>query len=275
MHDVVTARADYSTLDRDDAQVRIRLNSQVMRVRHTGTGAGQRVELTYLQDGALKTVSARSSVLACWHTVIPAICPELPAAQKTALDYAIKVPLVYTNVFIRSWSAFQKLGVQRISAPGLWHTSVGLDFPVSVGGYRHQTDPAGPIVLHLSKTPCKPGLPTREQHRVGRRELLATSFGTIERSIRDQLARTLSAGGFDPATDILGITVNRWPHGYAYQYNSLEDAFWLNGGEPPCVVARRPHGRIAIANSDAGAYAYTDSAIDHAHRAVQDVLSRG
>jgi spermidine dehydrogenase len=275
INDVVTARADYSTLDRDDAPVRIRLNSQVMRVGHTGAGAGRRVELTYLRNGALQTVSARSAVLACWHTVIPAICPELPDAQKAALEYAIKVPLVYTNVFIRSWNAFQRLGVQRISSPGLWHTSVGLDFPVSVGAYRHQTEPAGPIVLHLSKAPCKPGLPTREQHRVGRRELLATSFDTIERSIRDQLARTLSAGGFDPASDILAITVNRWPHGYAYQYNSLEDAFWLNGGEPPCVVARRPHGRIAIANSDAGAYAYTDSAIDHAHRAVQDLLSGG
>jgi len=32
-------------------------------------------------------------------------------------------------------------------------------------------------------------------------------------------------------------------------------------------------GRIAIANSDAGAAAHTDSAIDQAHRAVQELLS--
>jgi spermidine dehydrogenase len=272
--DIVTARADYSKLDRDGAPARIRLSSQVVRVRHTGGGQSQRVEIAYLQGGALKTVSARNVVLACWHSVIPAICPELPGAQKTALDYAIKVPLVYTNVFIRSWNAFTKLGVQRVSTPGLWHTSVGLDTPVTVGAYRHQTSPAEPIVLHLTKTPCKPGLPAREQHRAGRRELLATSFDTIERSIRDQLARTLGAGGFDPARDILAITVNRWPHGYAYQYNSLADPFWLNGGEQPCVVARQRHGRIAIANSDAGAYAYTDCAIDHGHRAVQELLAR-
>jgi spermidine dehydrogenase len=145
--------------------------------------------------------------------------------------------------------------------------------PVSVGAYHHQTNPGDPIVLHLTKAVCKPGLPTREQHRAGRRELLSTSFNTIERSIRDQLARTLGPGGFDPARDVLAITVNRWPHGYAYQYNSLADPFWLNGGEQPCVVARRRHGRIAIANSDAGAYAYTDCAIDHAHRAVQELLA--
>ena len=72
--------------------------------------------------------------------------------------------------------------------------------------------------------------------------------------------------------DILAITVNRWPHGYAYQYNSLSDPFWLEGGEPPCVVARQRMGRIAIANADAAAYAYTDAAIDQAHRAVHEIL---
>jgi spermidine dehydrogenase len=274
LDDVVTARADYAKLDTGGSPVRIRLSSPVMRVRHTRPGgADQRVEVVYLRGRALESISARAVVLACWHTVIPTICPELPPAQKDALDYAIKVPLVYTNVFIRRWTAFQKLGVQRISMPGMWHTSVNLDFPVSLGAYRHQTNPAEPVVLHLSKAACRPGLPAREQHRAGRRELLATSFETIERSIRDQLGRALAAGGFDPAADILGITINRWPHGYAYQYNSLEDGFWLNGGEPPCIVARRPYGRIAIANSDAAAYAYTDAAIDHGHRAVQDLLA--
>lgn len=275
LDDVVTARADYSKLDAAGMPVRIRLSSPVMRVRHVGaTGPGQRVEVAYLQDGkTLKTVSARSVVLACWHTAIPSICPELPATQKSALDYAIKVPLVYTNVFIRNWTAFQKLGVQRVSTPGFWHTSVGLDFPVSLGSYRHQTNPAEPIVLHLSKAACRPGLPVRDQHSAGRAELLTTSFATIERSIRDQLGRALGNGGFDPAADILGITVNRWPHGYAYQYNSLADDFWVTGGEQPCEVARKPHGRIAIANADAGAYSYTDAAIDHAHRAVQELLA--
>lgn len=277
MDDVVTARADYGKLDKAGAPVRIRLSSSVLRVRHAGPAGGdQGVEVVYLQTSnpqALKTVKARSVVLACWHTVIPALCPELPAGQKKAMEYAIKVPLVYTNVFIRQWTAFQKLGAQRISMPGMWHTSVSLDFPVSLGTYKHPTNPAEPIVLHLSKSACRPGLPAREQHRAGRRELLSTSFATIERSIRDSLGRALGAGGFDPARDILGITVNRWPHGYAYQYNSLSDPFWLDGGEQPCAVARKPFGRIAIANSDSAAYAYTDAAIDHGHRAVQELLA--
>ena len=71
--------------------------------------------------------------------------------------------------------------------------------------------------------------------------------------------------------------MNRWPHGYAYEYNSLFDQFWLDGTETPCQVARKPFGRLAIANSDADAYAYTDCAIDQAYRAVQELkkINRG
>ena len=222
--------------------------------------------------GRLHRVWARAAVLACWHSVIPYLCPELPEPQRAALAYAIKVPLVYTNVFIRQWTAFQQLGVHAIASPGLWHTSVRLDAPVSLGTYRSSRSPDEPIVLHLSKTPCQPGLEARAQHRAGRMELLSTPFDTIERRIREQLVRLLGSAGFDPADDILAITVNRWPHGYAYQYNSLSDPFWLEGGEPPCLVARQRMGRIAIANSDAAAYAYTDAAIDQAHRAVHEIL---
>ena len=105
-------------------------------------------------------------------------------------------------------------------------------------------------------------------------ELFETSFETFERNIRDQFARTVGAGGFDPARDIAAITVNRWPHGYAYEYNSLFDRFWLEGGEQPCEVARKTFGRIAIANADAAAYAYTDAAIDQAYRAVQELVAQ-
>jgi spermidine dehydrogenase len=38
------------------------------------------------------------------------------------------------------------------------------------------------------------------------------------------------------------------------------------------VLGRKQFGRISIANSDAGAKAYTDAAIDQAYRAVQEQL---
>ena len=271
--DVVTARADYRKLDQAGAPVRIRLRSPVMRVRHLGDPAtATTVEVAYFSEGKLKSAKARAVILACWHTAIPYLCPELPAAQKEAMAFAVKVPLVYTNVLLKNWTAFQNLGVRSIHTPGLWHSAISLDSPVSIGSYHHPSRPGEPIVVHMSKALCKPGLPIREQHGTGRRELYTTSFETIERQIRSDLQRVLGPGGFDSARDIVGLTVNRWPHGYAYQYNSLYDDFWVNGGEQPCAVARRPYGRLAVANADAGAYSYTDAAIDHGHRAVQDIL---
>ncbi len=52
------------------------------------------------------------------------------------------------------------------------------------------------------------GLAPKDQYRLGRHELLATPFKTMERNVRSQLTGMLESGGFDPALDITGITVN-------------------------------------------------------------------
>ncbi len=270
--DVVLAKASYAKLDQASSPVRIRLNSTAVRVKHVGDAASAReVEVAYAQGGKVYTAKAKNAILACWHVVIPYICEELPDRQKQALAEAQKVPLLYTNVVVRNWTAFQKLGTSAVYAPGSYHSFVSLDLPVSIGGYECARKPEEPIVVHMMKAACRPGRPARDQHRMGRIELYNTTFETMERKIRDQLARTAGPGGFDPARDIAAITVNRWPHGYAYEYNSLFDSFWLEGGETPCEVARKTYGRIAIANADAGAYAYTDEAINQAWRAVADI----
>ncbi|MGH9463276.1 MAG: NAD(P)-binding protein [Vicinamibacteria bacterium] len=273
MEDIVTAKADSGQLDRKEAAVRLRLNSTVVRVRHRGSLETARdVEVTYVRNGKAFSAQGHFCVLACWHQVIPLLCPELPDTQKRALTYAVKVPLVYTNVQLRDWSAFAELGVHDVYCPGGYHSEASLDSPVSLGNYHHPARPEEPILVHMVRTPCLPGLPPREQHIAGRYELLGTTFETFERQIRDQLGRMLSGGGFDPARDIEAITVNRWPHGYAYEYNSLFDPVWKEG-EAPCVRARQRFGRIAIANSDAAAYAYTNAAIDQAYRAVDEITS--
>ena len=271
--DVVTAHTDYSRLDEPDSPARIRLASTVVRVEHVGDpGSGREVAVTYLRDGKLRVVRAKSCILACWHSVIPHLCPELGAAQREALAYAVKVPIVYTSVLLRSWSAFAKVGYSGFYAPGGYHSSWDLTIPVDIGDFRFPKEPKESTTVHMTRTPCAPGRAAREQHRAGRLELLGTTFETFEREIRGEMTRALAGGGFDPARDILAITVNRWPHGYAYQYNSLFDPFWLEGGETPCSVARRPFGRIAIANADSEAYSYTDAALDSARRAVSEVL---
>jgi spermidine dehydrogenase len=276
MEDLVTARADYSKLDMDGAPLRIRLNSTVVRVEHSGgskaTGdAPKTVHIAYIRGKKLQSVQAKNCVLACYNGMIPYICPELPQKQKEALSYLVKTPLVYTHVALRNWTSFARLGVHHIVAPGGYHTYAALDFPVSIGEYAFPSKPEEPMVLFMLRTPCRPGLPMRDQFRAGRMELMDTPFSKFERNVRDQLGRMLGGSGFDPARDILGITVNRWAHGYAYTPNSLFDPDWKEE-EKPWVIGRTPFGKIAIANSDAGASAYSDVAIDQAWRAVGEIL---
>jgi len=272
MEDVATAKADYSRLDADSSPVRFRLNSTAVHVRHSNaSGSAKEVQIAYMRGGKLQSVVAKNCVLACYNGMIPYICPELPEKQKEALSYLVKAPLVYTHVALRNWTSFAKLNVHHIVAPGSYHTYTALDFPVSLGAYQFPRNPEEPMVLFMLRTPCKPGLPQRDQNRAGRAELMQTPFSKFERNIWDQLSRMLGGAGFDPAKDIEGITVNRWAHGYAFTPNALFDPDWKEG-EQPWVLGRQPFGKIAIANSDAGASAYSNVAIDQAHRAVGEIL---
>jgi spermidine dehydrogenase len=273
MEDIVTAKMNYARLDDSASAVRIRLNSTAVHARHlVDPATAKEVEVVYIRGGGAHSVRGAACILACWNMVIPYMCPELPEKQKDALRYGGKVPLVYTNVLIRNWQSFKRLGVSGVSCPGCYFDSFALDYPVSMGTYQFPSNPDDPCLLHVERVPCQPGLPARDQQIAGRQELLTTAFATFERNIRSQLGRVLSGGGFDPAKDIQAITVNRWPHGYAYEYNSLFDPNWPED-QQPCVIGRQPFGRVSIANSDAEARAYTDAAINQAYRAVQEVVA--
>jgi spermidine dehydrogenase len=274
MEDVVLAKFNYAKLDQENAPVRIRLNSTAVHARNLGDATHSKgVEVTYVRGGEARAVQGKKCILACWNMLIPYMCPEMSEAQKKGLCYNVKVPLVYSNVQIRNWMALDKLKIHRVYSPGCMFTGVEMDFPVSMGGYEFTQKPEEPCVLHMQHVPVGPGANAREMQRAGRSKLYTTSFETFERAIRDQLARALGEGGFDPAWDIEAITVNRWPHGYSYEYNSLFDPVWPIG-QAPHEIGRQPFGNIHVANSDAGAFAYTNEAIDQGWRAVTEIVAK-
>jgi spermidine dehydrogenase len=179
---------------------------------------------------------------------------------------------MYTSVALTNWHAWKKLGLGYVASPGSYYAVAFLEFPVNLGGYRYPEKPDDPIVVHMERFPKGSNFKASEadQLRAGRYEMYATPFETVERKTREQLAGMLSGGGFDPARDIAAIAVNRWGHGYAN---------WLRppaGSErdnatPPHVIGRKRFGRIAIANSDAGARADMDAAVAQAHRAIEEL----
>ena len=274
MEDLVATVADYDALDRDDNSCRIRLNSTVTDVRHSGDE--NRVEVTYVRGGRTERVDASHVVMACYNSMLPYLCPELPPAQAEAIRYAVKVPLVYPNIALRNWRAWSALNTQRIFQPLTpYMHSFSLDFPVSMGNYHYSQSPDMPVVVHGSVVLCAPGesKSAKEQHRIGRQRLYEMSFDDHEQLILAQLDGALGPGGFDVERDVAAITVNRWPHGYSYEYVDIEDSYYYDRSTGPHVAGRAQIGRISIANSDSEAYAYVDGAIDAAHRAVKEQLA--
>ena len=112
----------------------------------------------------------------------------------------------------------------------------------------------------------------RDLYRLGRHRLYTTPFATYEAEVKKQLTGMFSAKGFDADRDIAAITVNRWSHGYSYEYLQLHDPEW-EAGQAPHELGRKPMGRIHIANADSEASAYLHAAIDAASRAVGELGS--
>ncbi len=273
MEGLVAARVDYEQLDRRSNAARIRLNSTVIDTRHVDGRSA--VDVTYVRDGSTYRVRGKHVILACYNHMVPHLCPDLPKAQADAIQLAEKIPLAYINVVLRNSTAFENLGYHSFYVPQteLMH-SFGLDFPVNMGAYRFAESSADPVIIHGSVAAAAPdqGLTERQQHIVGRQRMYEMTYQDFETRIVRQLSGALGGGGFDAERDIAAITVNRWPHGYAYEYNELYDPPEWSQEDGPHRVGAAQIGRISIANSDAEAFAYVNGAIDAAHRAVNEQL---
>lgn len=276
MEDIVTAKADYSQLDLPDQNTKIRLESTVISVKNVNGG----VEVIYVNQGKLYKVSGKKCILACYNGIIPELCPELPNKQKEALKYNVKVPLVWIQVAMKNWHMFANKGISRAISPNSFFNNMYIDFPVSIGDYQYPQTFDEPVVFLMNHVPTRPyeGLTNREQHRKGRYDILKLSFQDYEDKIIDHLSAMF--GSDFKEEDLAGITVNRWAHGYSYEYNSLFDNAFFDGRMPdsidneryPHVIGRKPFGNISIANSDSGGSAYVDAAIVQADRAVNELL---
>ncbi|MEM6682073.1 MAG: NAD(P)-binding protein [Pseudomonadota bacterium] len=275
--ELVSERLDYTALDGATNAVRLRLYSMVIDLRHQQNESGA-VDVSYVRDGKAYKVTGSAAIWAGYHAMLPHICPDLPASQAEALATSERAPLTYTTVLLRNWQALKALGCYDFYCPGSFFQTIRMTFPLKMGAYHSTQSPDQPVVLHMQHIPTMPGEPAAQQFRQGRGQLLATPFETFERNLRRQLTAMLAPGGFDAARDIAAITVNRWPHGYAYSTHLQTGAVafmpdaWP-AGQRPWEAARQRIGNIAIAGSDAASNAMTEAAIEEAHRAVQSFLT--
>jgi len=296
--EIETARTDYATLDRPGQKVRVRLNSIVTQVKHIS--AKQRLfdpdnsecEVTYLRGGKLYSVRGKNVVMACMNNVVPYLVPELPETQKAAMHQAVRAVNQATNVLFRNWESFAKLKLSSVDFPGGFFGKFGIASQRYLGKLVPPRDPSEPMVVGFSTGvnsgilsneamtsalcggyPPEPGTYPDDQFRMVRAALFETPFETFERAVRLQAAQALAGSDFDPARDILAITVNRWGHGFSTGRTSL---FEPDRDETvsPTEIAKQRFGRITIANADAGGVSTAGTAIDEAFRAVRELEER-
>lgn len=265
---IAMAQLDYSKLDLSNNSINIRLSSTVVNVKNEDN----KVVVTYVRNGKTMRIGSKHSVLACFHSIIPHICPELPSHQKKAQQYQVKHPMLVTNVLVKNSKALDILGISGAYCPGRMHAKVFMTKGVNTVGYQpdYKKDEAVPLMFWGMMEPPERNVPIHDQLRGARNTLFQKKFEDFEREVRTVLDGLLGPAGFNVTEDILAITVNRWSHGYSYGYLDLWDKKYKKG-EAPHEIAREPVGNISIANCDAAASAYTQSAIEEAFRAVDEL----
>jgi spermidine dehydrogenase len=261
-------------LDTPASAARMRLSATVMSVQHEGgPEKSESLTIVYAKDGKTYRMRARSAVVAGGSWTAKHIIADLPAAQGQAYAQFYRSPCMMANVAVRNWRFLQKMGITGCR----WFEGVGNYMDVRrlarVGIDDATISPDSPIVLTVKVLYAYPGLPTEEQGRRGRAELLSTSFREYEQRIREQFDAMFGHAGFDAKRDIAAIVLNRWGHAYL---NPQPGFFFGSNGKPAPrdVLRSAPFGRIAFANTDlAGAMDHRYSILE-AHRAVGQLVDQ-
>ncbi|HSF15161.1 MAG TPA: FAD-dependent oxidoreductase [Vicinamibacteria bacterium] len=270
MEGVFNARVHYGRFDREGQRVRLRLRSMVERIEHDGGERSGTVSLFYTrEDGKLYRAQARHVVMSGWGSVAKHILPELPHEQRQALDEYRYSSAIYINLMLRHWRPIADLGWFEAFWPDGYCTWMHIADPLRVGDYRPTYHPDRPTLLSMYKYIYKPGLDPVRQMELGRYEMEQKSFESYEREIRRELTHILGPFGFDSAEDIVGLTLNRWGHGYNY-FKAPRP--WSKRAHPPYESGRRRLGRISFGGADAGGSPWTQAAIAQAWRAAQEQL---
>ncbi len=171
-------------LDRVSNQVRIRLNSTVVKVQHIGeTESATEVLVNYVYNDKSHQIKTKSVVMACYNMIIPHIVSDLPEAQAAALTLQSKSPLQYTTVGLKNWRAMKEMEIGMAMSPGNMHQAVLMDFPVSMGGYAYTKTPDDPCVIQMISCPYGEtiGTPKLEQFREARYRMLGLQFKDYEK----------------------------------------------------------------------------------------------
>lgn len=269
MEDIVTAQFDYDMLDKPEHSTRLRLNSTVVRIENNAHGTA----LVYLRHGdtQMHQIQAKHTIFAGHSTIAAHIVTGMSDAQKIAMGSSVKVPMMYAKIAVKNARAWSKMGVHKVYVPFSKYCLIKLDAPVSMGDYRHSDNIDDPIVLHAAGIATDfNGKTAREMYRKGRRNLMKQDYAALEQELFEVMREMYASVGENFDDVVVGVTINRWAHGYAYEQVSLFDSDDV--AEKTTQLMRQPVGKIHMANTDVAWMPYLQNAVEEGYRAAEEVL---
>lgn len=241
-------------------------------VAHEGEpGTADRVRVVYTRAGRLHGVRAKAVIMATGGWINQHVVRDLPAEYREAYRTFQHAPFLVANVALTNWRFLYKLGITA----AIWDQGGG-DFgytcnirnPMQVGDYRPPLDPDRPTVLSFYTPFYYPGLPAAAQVRIGRAELLSTSYAQYEHRILRQMMKLFGSASFRPDKDVAGIILNRWGHAYSVLFPGF---YGGATGNAPRDVIRRHYGRIAFGHSELAGLQHYGPAADEGRRAFDQL----
>ena len=272
--DILSGTIRFDELDRQGERIRMRLAATVVRVEHDSADpqASEHVWVSYVKDGRVHRVRARGVVMASGGWVNKHVVRDLPEASVGAYDSFNHAAFLVANVALTNWRFMHRLGISGCRYDGDFGFACNLRNPMAVGADVPPHDPGKPAVLTFYVPFITPGETAAVQGNIGRLQLFSTSYADYERRIIRQMNELFAASGFDAATDIAGIVLNRWGHAYVMAEPGF---FFARNGKPPArAIAARPHGRIGFGHSELQGMQHWGPAAGEGRRAFNEIRQR-
>lgn len=269
--DILNQRINFEALDRPSNSISMRLGALAVHIEHNSEAdKSEFVRVTYVKDGKVYGLKARSVVMANGSWVTRRIVKYLPEEHKDAYKQLHRSPMLVVNVALTNWRFMHKLGLTSCRWFDGFGFSCNIRQPMIVGDYQPPLDPDKPAIITFYVPFYYPGLSVHEQGVKGRTELLSTSYADYEKKIKEQMTRLFGKAGFDPEKDIAGIILNRWGHAYV---NPQPGFYFGRDGQPaPSSVIRKRFGRIAFGHSELNGHQHWVGAVEEGIRAARQAM---
>lgn len=258
---------NFGALDSATQSVGMRLESTVLRVRHSGANADE-VAVVYEQGGRLFNVHASQVVMASGGWVNKHLLVDMPEDLRAAYGQFGYAPALIVNVALRQWRFLYDLDV---TACRWFDDTDGLGYCCNLRQNmvtdRHAPllHPDKPAVLSFYLGLPVPGLPAATQGMAARARLMNTTYADFELLIRRQMLRLFGASGFDPKRDIAAIVLNRWGHARLIEPPGFH--YGVGGKPSPLERVRQGYGHISIGHSELNGAQHWGSALEYGRKA--------